>query len=203
MHRNPDIFTVVLTGGIASGKTAVSDFFARLGVPVVDTDLIAREAVEPGRPALNRIVEMFGEEFLDPQGQLDRQKMRLAIFSDPAQKARLEAILHPLIATQVIRRVETLDSRYCILVIPLYTQSSAYAWIDRVLVVDVSEEVQIQRVMARDQISRKQAQCILRAQISRQQRLALADDIVENSGSLNELKDKVEALHRKYLGLAL
>jgi len=203
LHRNPDIFTVVLTGGIASGKTAVSDFFARLGVPVVDTDLIAREAVEPGRPALNRIVEMFGEEFLDPQGQLDRQKMRLAIFSDPAQKARLEAILHPLIATQVIRRVETLDSRYCILVIPLYTQSSAYAWIDRVLVVDVSEEAQIQRVIARDQISRKQAQSILRAQISRQQRLALADDIVENSGSLNELKDKVEELHRKYLGLAL
>jgi len=203
LHRNPDIFTVVLTGGIASGKTAVSDLFARLGAPVVDTDLIAREAVEPGRPALNRIVEVFGDEFLDPQGQLDRQKMRLAIFSDPAQKARLEAILHPLIAAQVIRRVETLDSRYCILVIPLYTQSSAYAWIDRVLVVDVSEEAQIQRVMARDQISRKQAQCILRAQISRQQRLALADDIVENSGSLNELKDKVEALHRKYLGLAL
>jgi dephospho-CoA kinase len=197
------VITIVLTGGIASGKTAVSDCFARLGVPVIDTDLIAREVVKPGQPALERIVEVFGGDFLDPEGQLDRQKMRQAIFSDPDQKARLEAILHPLIAEEVTRRVKKLNRPYCILVIPLYAQSSAYFWIDRVLVVDVAEKVQIERVMARDQISRNQAKSILSAQTSRETRLALADDIIDNSGSLDELQDKVEALHKKYLKLAV
>ena len=197
------MFTIVLTGGIASGKTAVSDCFARRGVPVIDTDLIAREVVEPGQPALDRITESFGLGFLDSEGRLKRKKMRQTIFSDPQQKSRLEAILHPLIAAQVARRIKELDDPYCILVIPLYAQSSAYSWIDRVLVVDVAEEVQIERVMARDQINRNQAKSILSAQTSRQDRLALADDIIDNSGSLSELQDKVEALHHKYLKLAL
>ena len=192
------MITIVLTGGIASGKTVVSDCFARLGAPVIDTDLIAREVVEPGQPALDRIVEVFGCDFLTSEGQLDRQKMRRAIFSDSDQKASLEAILHPPIAEEVKRRVAELDDPYCILVIPLYAQSSAYAWIDRVLVVDVNEEVQIERVMARDQISRNQARSILSLQTSRQGRLALADDIIDNSGSLAELQDKVEVLHNKY-----
>ena len=195
------MITIVLTGGIASGKTTVSDCFARLGVPIIDTDLIAREVVEPGQPALDRIVEVFGDDFLDPEGQLDRQKMRQAIFSDPEQKSRLEAILHPLIAKEVARHVKELDGPYCILVIPLYAQSSAYTWIDRVLVVDVEEEVQIERVMVRDQISRNQAKSILSAQTSRQDRLALADDVIVNSGSLAELQGKVEALHNTYLKL--
>ena len=131
------MITIVLTGGIASGKTAVSDCFARLGVPVIDTDLLAREVVEPGQTALDRITEVFGNGFLTAEGQLDRQKMRQAIFSDPDQKSRLESILHPVIAEEVTRRVAELDDPYCILVIPLYAQSSAYTWIDRVLVVDV------------------------------------------------------------------
>jgi dephospho-CoA kinase len=193
----------VLTGGIASGKTAASDCFARLGAPVIDSDLIAREMVEPGQPALNRISEVFGTDFLDPEGRLDRRKMRQAIFSSPKQKNCLEAILHPLIAEEALRRVEKLEAPYCILVIPLYAESSAYAWIDRVLVVDVSEEIQIKRVMARDQISRLQAQSILNAQASRQKRLALADDVIDNSGGLIDLSEKVEALHKKYLKLAL
>ena len=197
------MITIVLTGGIASGKTAVSDRFARLGVPVIDTDLIAREVVEPGQPALDRIAEKFGNDFLTAEGQLDRQKMRQAIFSDPDQKSRLEAILHPPIAEEVRRRVAELSSPYCILVIPLYAQSSAYTWIDRVLVVDVIEEVQIERVIARDQISRNQAKSILSAQTNRQDRLALAHDVIDNSGNLGELQDKVEALHKKYLKLAL
>jgi dephospho-CoA kinase len=196
------VITIVLTGGIASGKTAVSDGFARLGVPVIDTDLIAREVVEPGQPALKRIAEVFGHDFLTSEGRLDRQKMRQAIFSDPEQKFRLEAILHPLIAQDVARRVRELDAPYCILVIPLYAQSSAYTWIDRVLVVDVGEEVQIERVIARDQISRNQARSILSVQTSRQCRLTLANDVIDNSGSLAELQDKVELLHHKYLKLA-
>ena len=196
------MITIVLTGGIASGKTAVSDCFARLGVPVIDTDLIAREVVESGQPALDRIVEVFGDDFLDSERRLDRQKMRQAIFSDPNQKTCLEAILHPPIAQEVARRVAELDDPYCILVIPLYAQSSVYTWIDRVLVVDVEEEVQIERVVARDNISRNQAKSILSAQTNRQDRLTLADDVIDNSGSLAELQDKVEVLHNMYLKLA-
>ena len=192
----------MLTGGIASGKTAVSDCFARLGTAVIDTDLIARELVEPGRPALNRIAKDLGAEFLDHKGGLNRRKMRQAIFTDPELKTRLEAILHPLIAAETVQRVKALDASYCILVIPLYAQSSAYDWINRVLVVDVSEETQIKRVMARDQISKQQAQAILSAQSNRRDRLTLADDVIDNSGSLSELQSKTEVLHKKYLRLA-
>jgi dephospho-CoA kinase len=172
-------------------------------MPVIDSDLIARELVEPGQPALARITEVFGIDSLSPEGRLDRRKMRQAIFSSPEQKTRLEAILHPLIAKEMLQRVEELDTSYCILAIPLYTESSGYTWIDRVLVVDVREEIQINRVMARDQISRQQAQSILNAQISRQNRLALADDVIDNSGGLAELQDKVKTLHEKYLKLAI
>lgn len=195
------IFTVVLTGGIASGKSAVSACFEKLGVPIVDTDIIARQVVEPGSPALERIARELGAGFLDKDGGLNRTKMRQAIFSDPDLKSRLEAILHPLIGKEVLRQVNQLVSPYCIIVIPLFAESSAYAWIDRVLVVDVTEDAQIERVMARDGISRDQARAILNAQASRQDRLALADDILDNSGSLSELPEKVKALHEKYLSL--
>ncbi|MDH3924836.1 MAG: dephospho-CoA kinase [Xanthomonadales bacterium] len=195
------VFTVVLTGGIASGKTAVSDSFRQLGVPVIDTDVIAKELVEPGQPALERIAELFGQEVLDPAGGLNRRKMRNEIFSSPDKKALLEGLLHPLIAEEVLRRMEHIGSPYCIIVIPLYAESGSYRWVDRVLVVDVSEEQQIDRVMARDQISRRQAEAILDAQADRQERLALADDVVDNSGSLSELASQVEDLHRKYSSL--
>lgn len=198
----PGIHTIVLTGGIASGKTAVSDCFARLGVPVVDTDLIARELVEPGQEALDQISRAFGSAFLDSEGRLDRKKMRHAIFSDPVKKQQLEGILHPLIAKEVGRRIAELQAPYCILVIPLYSESSAYDWVDRVLVVDVAEELQIERVMTRDRITREQAESILDAQAGRQQRLALADDVLDNSGSIEQLENAVERLHRKYLALA-
>jgi len=196
------IFTVVLTGGIASGKSAVSACFEKLGTPVVDTDIIAREVVEPGSPALERIAGELGAGFLDADGKLNRSKLRQAIFSDPDLKSRLESILHPLIGKEVLQQVKQLDSPYCIIVIPLYAESSTYAWIDRVLVVDVIEDTQIERVMARDGISRDQARAILNAQASRQDRLALADDILDNSGDLSELPEKVKALHEKYLSLA-
>jgi dephospho-CoA kinase len=202
VDRHNGIFTVVLTGGIASGKTAVSSCFERMGAAVIDTDVIARQIVEPGQPALARVVEEFGADFLDHEGRLNRRMMRDAIFSDPTQKTRLEGILHPLIAGEVLRQIRQLDAPYCILVVPLFTGTSAYSWTDRVLVVDVSEEVQIERVMARDGISLEQAQAILDSQIRRQARLALADDILDNSGSLADLNEKVKTLHKKYLELA-
>ena len=196
------MITIVLTGGIASGKTAVSDCFARLSVPVIDTDLIAREVVEPGQPALDLIAKVFGDDFLTSKGRLDRQKMRQVIFSDPNQKSRLEAILHPAIAEEVSKRINLLDAPYCILVIPLFVESSSYEWVDRVLVVDAPEEVQVERVITRDCISREQAKTILRAQASRQERLAVADDVINNDGSTSDLRAQVDELHRKYLGLA-
>lgn len=191
-----------MTGGIASGKTAVSDHFAHLGVPVIDTDRIAREIVEPGQPALQSIADSFGPGILDGDGALDRRKMRKMIFSDPVLKSRLENILHPLISAEVLRQIGRQTGPYCILVIPLFAESSSYTWINRVLVVDVPEEVQIERVMARDKIEREQAEAILRAQTSRQKRLTLADDVLENSGSFSELKKQVEKLHRIYLETA-
>lgn len=194
-------FTVVLTGGIASGKTAVSDGFRRLGVPVIDTDVIARQVVEPGQPALDRIAEIFGSGVLDSAGSLDRKKMREAIFSDPEKKETLERLLHPLIGEEVLRRLEQVTASYCILVVPLYAESGSYRWVDRVLLVDASEELQIRRVMLRDDIKREQAEAILKAQASREERAALADDVIDNSGTLQELKRKIDALHKKYSSL--
>jgi len=197
-----DVFTVVLTGGIASGKTAVSNLFEELGVPVIDTDRISRELVEPGMPALKAIVKAFGAQCLDPGGGLDRRKMRSVIFGDPEARARLEAILHPLIGAEVLCRISKLETAYCIVVIPLFAGSTAYAWIDRVLVVDAREETQIARVMERDGIDRKLAEAILASQASRQDRLALADDVILNEGTLEELTARVQELHRAYLRLA-
>ena len=130
---------VVLTGGIASGKTTVSDLFEQRGVPVIDTDQIAHEIVEPGQPALKRIAEAFGQEFLCADGRLDRKKMRNAIFSSPQRKNRLEGILHPAIVAEVDRRISLVDASWCILVVPLLAETSLFRWIDRVLVVDVEE----------------------------------------------------------------
>ena len=195
------VFTVVLTGGIASGKTAVSDGFRHLGVPVIDTDVIARQLVEPGQPALALIADIFGPGILDSTGGLDRKKMREAIFSDHEKKAQLEQVLHPLIGEEVLKRLEQLTAPYCILVVPLYAESGSYRWVDRVLLVDVSEEQQIRRVMRRDDISQEQAEAILDAQASRAERAALADDVIDNSGTLDELEDKIESLHKKYSSL--
>jgi dephospho-CoA kinase len=199
-ERHP--FVVTLTGGIASGKTAVSDRFARLGVPVVDTDVIARELVQAGQPLLEKIVGVFGPQVLNQEGQLDRKRMRELIFTDPGRKQRLEAILHPAIRERVQEQLRALHSEYCLLVVPLLAESGSGRWGDRVLVVDVDEETQLARVTARDQIGRKQALAILNSQATRQQRLALADDVIHNYGSLAELDRAVHALHDQYLELA-
>jgi dephospho-CoA kinase len=195
-------YVVALTGGIASGKTAVSDRFAALGVPVIDTDVIARAVVEPGQPALQEIVTTFGKGVLAADGSLNRRMLRETIFSDPAAKQQLENILHPAIREQVQRDIAAVEAPYCLVVIPLFTETSSYDWVDRVLVVDTSEETQIQRVMQRDHVSREQAEAALAAQTSRQARLALADDVIENNGAVEELDEEVERLNRRYLELA-
>lgn len=199
---DPGTFTVVLTGGIASGKTTVSDLFARLGVPIIDTDRIARELVEPGQPALKAVVDAFGPDCLAAEGHLDRKAMRSIIFSDPKAKARLEGILHPLIRAEVQRRVAELKSDYCIVVIPLFSGQGFYDRVDRVLVVDVDESTQISRVMQRDQVSRDAAEAVLENQISRRERLALADDVIVNEAGFTELTAEVHRLHSLYASLA-
>lgn len=200
--KKPGIFTVVLTGGIASGKSAASHFFEELGVPVIDTDRIARELVEPGMPALRAIVEKFGPECLNSDGRLDRPGMRSLIFAEPKAKTLLESILHPLIGEEVLRRISALDATYCIVVIPLFAENTGYSWIDRVLVIDAKEETQVARVMERDHISRQMAEAILANQAGRQERLALADEVIVNEGTIEQLEACVGKLHLKYLELA-
>ena len=195
-------FTVVLTGGIASGKTAISSKFEALDIDVIDTDMLAREAVEPGQPALAEIVKRFGDKILLPDGRLDREMMRRIVFADPSKREVLEGILHPAIYDEVRRRVEKVSSPYCILVIPLFAETSRYTWVNRVLVVDVPEATQISLAMHRDGVSRSQAEAILIAQASRKERMALADDLIENTGSIKELEDQVKELHLRYLEMA-
>jgi dephospho-CoA kinase len=195
-------FVVVLTGGIASGKTAVSDRFAGLDVPIVDTDVIARQLVQPGEPALISIARHFGQQILHHTGHLDRRKLREVIFSDAKGKKQLEAILHPAIATAAKGEINSAQKPYCILVVPLLVESGLFEWGDRILLVDVDEETQILRVMARDQVNRKQANAALKAQASRQQRLSIADDVIQNTGALKLLDTTVLQLHRKYLDMA-
>ncbi|MDG4554020.1 MAG: dephospho-CoA kinase [Candidatus Competibacter sp.] len=197
------MLVIGLTGGIGSGKTAVSDRFARHGVPVIDTDLIARELVEPGQPALTDIVAEFGSNCLGRDGRLHRARLRERVFADPVGRRRLEAILHPRIRAAVRERIAALTATpYCLVVIPLLAETGMTNLVDRVLVVDTSEAEQIHRVMARDRIDATQARAILAAQAQRDRRLALANDILENDGDFVELDRRVTALHQQYSMLA-
>ena len=195
-------FTIALTGGIASGKTLVSDEFSRLGVPVIDTDVIAHKLVERGQPALQEIKDVFGPKFIGVNGQLKRSNLRTLIFSNPTARKKLESILHPKIKGEVNRIITELITNYCILVIPLLTDRANYPNVNRILVVDVKPEVQIMRLMARDNCNRKQAEQALAAQISRAQRLKIADDILENSSSPARVCAIVASLHEKYLNMS-
>ena len=195
-------YRVALTGGIASGKSTVADLFAALGVPVIDTDVIARQVVEPGQPALAKISATFGPDVLDADGRLDRRRMRERIFADPDAKRRLEAILHPAIRAEMEQQSMAAQGPYQVLVIPLLTEGGRRDHVDRVLLVDVPEELQIQRLMMRDGVSHEQAQASLNAQATRAQRLALADDVIRNTGRVDGLREQVAELHGKYLRLA-
>ncbi len=191
-----------LTGGIASGKTTVADLFAARGVPLVDADVSAREVVAPGSSGLAAVVEAFGSEILTTTGELDRRALRARVFGQPEERRRLESILHPLIRQHLQDSLQALSGPYALLVAPLLLEGDLSKAVQRVLVVDVPEEVQIARVMSRDGSSREEAEAILRAQMSRQERLARADDVIVNDGDLDALEPQVERLHRQYLRLA-
>jgi dephospho-CoA kinase len=191
-----------LTGGIASGKSAVADAFARRGVPVVDTDVIAREVVEPGRPALAAVVAAFGAEVLGPDGRLDRRSLRRRVFSAPELRRRLESILHPAIRAEMQRQAGATAGPYVVIAIPLLVENGLQSQVDRVLVVDCPPEVQLARLLARDGETPEGARAILAAQATRDERLAAADDVLVNDGSLADLDARVDALHRRYAALA-
>jgi dephospho-CoA kinase len=199
---DPKIFRVGLTGGIASGKSTVAKFFAALGVPIIDTDQVAREVVEPGQPPLERLVERFGRAILTPDGHLDRPKLREIVFSDPKARADLEALTHPAIGTAVQAWSAAAGGPYQILIIPLLVEKGLVSQVDRVLVVDCDEELQIRRLQARDSSTVEQARAILNAQTSRAARLKAAHDVVQNDGDLSGVRDQVSALHARYLELA-
>jgi dephospho-CoA kinase len=189
---------IALTGGIASGKSAVAQLFANLGTVVLDTDQIARDVVEPGTATLASLVEEFGSGILDASGRLDRARMRSLVFADPQQRLRLEAIMHPAIRAELQRRSRDAGGAYQIHVIPLLVEGGGSGGYDRVLVVDCPAEHQLKRLLARDGSSLEQAQGILAAQASREQRLAAADDVIVNTGALEDLPRFVQTLHRNY-----
>jgi len=194
---------VGLTGGIGSGKSTVASLLAMRGVPIVDTDEIARQLMEPGEAPHDEIIRSFGKVILDENKKIDRDKLREHVFDNINERHRLEAILHPRIREAVGRKLSELDSPYCILVVPLLVESGFIDLIDRVLVVDVSESTQIQRTMARSGLSEIEIRKIMSAQATRAQRLQKADDVIDNNGDRKRLEAEVERLHQWYLALAM
>ncbi|EPR3240633.1 dephospho-CoA kinase [Klebsiella aerogenes] len=195
-------YTVALTGGIGSGKSTVADEFAHLGVTVIDADIIARQVVEPGTPALLAIAERFGPQMINDDGSLNRRRLRERIFAHSEDKAWLNALLHPLIQQETRRQMQASTSPYLLWVVPLLVENRLTDKADRVLVVDVPKETQIERTIRRDGVSREHAEHILAAQATREQRLAAADDVIENMGSADVVASHVARLHDKYLMLA-
>jgi dephospho-CoA kinase len=196
-------YVVGLTGGVAAGKTAVAGRFQALGVPVHDADVAARVVVEPGSEGLAATVSTFGPGVLDARGRLDRSAMRQRVFADPLARRRLEAIIHPRVREWLHQHAMAETAPYCLLAIPLLVENIAhYRWLDRILLVDVPETVQLERLIARDDIDSTLAERMLAQQASRAERLALADDVIDNSGSEAALDAHVQALHRRYLALA-
>jgi dephospho-CoA kinase len=195
-------FRVGLTGGIASGKSTVADLFAELGVPVIDTDVIARDVVRPGGPALPALVAAFGPGVLAADGSLDRRRLRARVFADDAERRRLEAILHPHIEAATLAASGQAGGPYQLVVVPLLFESGFDRHVDRVLVVDCPEELQRSRLLARDGESPEQVERILASQLDRASRLARADDVIDNAGTLDATRARVAELHGAYLARA-
>ena len=198
-------FLVAVTGGVASGKSAATHVFESLGVPVVDADIAARAVVEPGQPALVAVAERFGPEAIGPDGRLDRAAMRQRVFADPSARADLEALLHPPIRAWLREACAAAPGPYAVVAIPLLAEGggrAAYPWLQRILVVDVPEAVQLARLQARDGVDAALAARMVAAQATRAQRLSMADDVVVNDGQPEDLQVQVEQLHARYLGLA-
>ncbi|TMX65157.1 dephospho-CoA kinase [Vibrio rotiferianus] len=195
-------FVIGLTGGIASGKTTVANLFKQqFKIDIVDADIVAREVVEPGTPGLNAIIEHFGADIVRDDQTLDRAKLREKIFSNPEEKAWLNGLLHPMISEKMIVELEQVTSDYALLVVPLLVENKLDSLCDRVLVVDVEPQTQISRTVKRDNVSEEQAKAILASQASREQRLALADDVVKNNPNDPELLLQITDLHEKYLAM--
>jgi dephospho-CoA kinase len=195
-------FRVGLTGGIASGKSTAAKFFGALGVPILDSDQVARDVVEPGQPPLERLVERFGRKILTPDGHLDRPALRDIVFSDPKARADLEALTHPAIGAAMEARSAAAGGPYQILVIPLLVEKNLASHVDRVLVVDCDEELQVRRLRDRDGSTPEEVQAILKAQAPRAARLEAADDVIHNDSDMSAVRDQVAALHERYLELA-
>ena len=195
-------FVVGLTGGIGSGKSAAADEFGKLGAAVVDTDVIAHELTGKGGAALAGIERVFGKDFISGDS-LDRKRMRDHVFADPAAKRALEGLLHPMIREESARRIAAARAPYVVHVVPLLVESPDYRRrVDRVLVVDAPEETQVARVRERSRLPEEEVRAIMRTQVSRAERLAAADDVIDNRGSRDALRNQVAALHQKYLQFA-
>jgi len=196
-------YTIALTGGIATGKSAVTAWFMRLGVPVFDADVIAHDLVAAGQPALDEIAATFGAEMLIGSGELDRARLRERVFADSVARRRLEAILHPRVRATLLMQVDACLAAYCVLAIPLLAECrDDYAWVDRILTTDAPRDIQLARLLHRPGIDPGLAGQMLDAQASRAQRLALAHDIIDNTGPIEALEAVVGKLHRRYETLA-
>ncbi len=197
------MFSVGLTGGIASGKTTISDLFAARGVPVIDTDIISRQLLEPGELAFDQVCAKFGDEILQPDGSIDRKRLREIVFNDRAAKIWLETMLHPLIFQRSLEAIQTrADGDYVLVVVPLLFETNFQSLVDRVLAVDCPAERQIERLLKRDRIDAKLARKMLDQQLSNDDRLARAHDVIDNRGDGSDLENQVESLHRRYLQFA-
>ena len=189
---------VGLTGGIGSGKSTVMKYFDDLGVPTIDADDVSRRLTKPGQSAFDEVVALFGAESLDETGNLDRRRLRALIFTEPALKKKLEAIIHPRVRSEIQEFTEQIDYPYCIICIPLLLETGTETTVDRVLVVDAPEELQVARVGLRDNAREEQTRSIIKSQVTRSQRLRAADDIIVNDGSISTLRTQVESLHEQY-----
>jgi dephospho-CoA kinase len=194
-------YKIGLTGGIGSGKSAATQFFSELGVPIIDADQLSRELVSPGHEALTKIIERFGSHFILSNGELNRQALRELVFNDPKQKQWLEQLLHPLIYQAITQQLNQIEDKYCIVVIPLLAENfeKYQSLLDHVIVIDANENQQLTRASSRDKSNHIDIQKILQSQSSRQRRLSIADTVINNDGSLEDLKNKIINLHQSIL----
>lgn len=196
------ILKIGLTGGIGSGKSTVAQYFAELGVPIIDADRIAHELLEQNSSIRNQLVEYFGKNLLDSQQNIDRRKLRAIVFDDPQKLAWLENLLHPLIEKEMLKRSKEIKYPYCIFVIPLLLEKQKEYLVDRVLIVNITQQKQIERAARRDKTADKEVKKIIAVQVNPQQRLTAAHDVINNDGPLEGLRQQVQILHEKYLALA-
>ena len=196
------ILKIGLTGGIASGKSKVCELFKELGVPVIDADQIVHELIQPNQPALTKIIEKLGTKYLGEEGQLDRKLLRNSIFNDDVIKQQLEEILHPLVYEEIENKIALISAPYCIICIPLLIETNAINKIDRVLVVDLPKEIQLERASKRDKVEKSKINKIIEKQVGRDIRLEVADEIIKNDEGIDKLKEQVADLHKFYMSFS-